>query len=552
MSIRSRASGASSLVPLLAATLGLGLWLGVEALRAVQSHRRSAEAVLRDFASMATREYVRIAEEQLDDWLDAVFEDAFRRGREGRDPRVVRREIDDALADQRCACPRLRRPAAVFHVDLRSGDVHTDARSLSADRLAGLPAFLPDTAARVRERTGLRIVRGLLPGGPAALAWIVARDTERRPVEALGMVLDADALSDLFGEWRSSRSLLPPTITGSAPADSILHVAVSAPGDIMLYESTRSFPRTFSAADTLDPALGGLLVEVSVRPDAAGLLVIGGLPGSELPFLLFLLALTSGLGVATLFQIRRERQLARLRENFISGVSHELRTPLAQIRVFADLEESGKLRTAEERRRAIRVIRREALRLTGLVENVLRYSRGRDVATPAVLREDVDTSMLVHEVVEGMQPLADPLRTRIEVDAEDGVRTRAARDGLQQILVNLIDNALKYGPRGQTIRVRVRRNDGCIRIEVIDQGPGVPQRERETVFEPYRRLQRHVQARYPGTGIGLAVVRDLVTLYAGRVSVDDAPGGGARFIVSLPAGAVTSGRPTDAQPGVPA
>src|SRR5256885_11553687 len=110
-------------------------------------------------------------------------------------------------------------------------------------------------------------------------------------------------------------------------------------------------------------------------PDMAPKLVIGGMPRSNVPMLLSLLALTAGLVVAALLQLRREYELSQLRADFVSGVSHELRTPLAQIRMFSETLLLGRVRSDEERERSLGIIDQEARRLTHLVENLLHFSR---------------------------------------------------------------------------------------------------------------------------------------------------------------------------------
>ena len=553
---RNRPTGTTLLVPFLAATLGLAAWLALAAASAVRSHRDTAEAALRDYARTATWESGRIARERLDLFLVELFEEAYPRLRRNRSapPEVVRRELDDALDDEECACPLLRATAGFFHVALFTGETELEPDTFPAASRARITEALAAHIAEVPNRR-----RGLLvePGGSAddahVIAYIIGYDATRTPEFAVGLVSSAPAFGELFAHWYATRPLLPPAITGATPTDSLLRVAVEGPAGTPVLRSPAPFEDGLSARDTLEAAFGGLVIQAAIRQDAAVRLVIGGLPRSNLPLILGLLVLTLGLGVVALVQIRRERQLAALRDDFISGVSHELRTPLAQIRVFADLEESGKLRSDEERRRAIRVINREAARLSHLVENVLRFSRTRRPGPQGRVREPVDLSAAVTEAVEAMRPLAATHRMRIRADVEDDLSALAGRDGVRQILVNLLDNAVKYGPPGEEIRVSATRSQDRVRIAVEDAGPGIPPAERTRIFEPYRRLTRDIDARHPGTGIGLAVVADLVSLYAGDVHVEDARSGGARFVVTLAAADATpTSAPLRVTEGAPA
>jgi signal transduction histidine kinase len=535
-------------VPFLAATLVLSLWLGYQSLDAMRSQRYAAEQALRDYASVAAWEYSRLAREDLGDFLDVVLDEVPSRVRRRSlpPPSIVRREMDDALRSLDCRCEALRESSAYFRLGLRDDDAAIQPALVDAAAVERLRAALREAAARgPRARMQLRTASAgdLLRAEPAVVGFAVTRDSVG-PHTAYGFFAPARALRDLFERWHRTGELLPPAIGGGIPNDSLLHIAVRDPAGVTLFESAVSFPPSFPVQDTIGARYASLVVEVWTRPDAASHLIIGGLPRSKLPLTLTLLVLTLGVGAAALVQLRRERQLARIRDDFISGVSHELRTPLAQIRLFAELEETGKLRTVEERRRAIRVIHREAERLTHLVENILRFSRLRRAPSADVLlREEIPLADAVAELAHGFAPLAGVKGMQVRVAIEDGLAVVANRDALNQILVNLLDNAVKYGPRGQTITVQARRHEGAARIEVLDEGPGIPPRDRHGIWEPYRRLARDVDARRSGTGIGLAVVSELVGLQGGAVRVEDAPGGGARFVVELPAARVAARAP---------
>src|SRR5881296_3712452 len=276
--------------------------------------------------------------------------------------------------------------------------------------------------------------------------------------------------------------------------------------------------------------MGRLQVQVALRPDLAPKLVIGGMPRSNLPMLLILLALTAGLVAVALQQLRREYELARLRGDFVSGVSHELRTPLAQIRMFSETLLLGRVRSDDERERSLEIIDQEARRLTHLVENLLHFSRSerrlaRLSPAPAPL------APLVSEAAEGFAPLA----------AARGVTLcTELTDALRQMLLNLLDNAVKYGPSGQTVTLGLTVADGRARVSVDDEGPGIPAAERERIWDRFWRLERDRGSAVAGTGIGLSVVRELVALHGGRSWVEDAPASergdraGSRFVIELP------------------
>jgi signal transduction histidine kinase len=133
------------------------------------------------------------------------------------------------------------------------------------------------------------------------------------------------------------------------------------------------------------------------------------------------------------------------------------------------------------------------------------------------------------------RPIADAAGARIEVDVPEHVRVLADAAALRQVVLNLLDNAVKYAPRGATVGVRGEALGGEARVVVVDEGAGVPAADRERVFEAFVRLAPPGAPGPQGTGIGLAVVRDLVEAMRGRVWIDDAPDGGTRVVVALAA-----------------
>jgi signal transduction histidine kinase len=152
----------------------------------------------------------------------------------------------------------------------------------------------------------------------------------------------------------------------------------------------------------------------------------------------------------------------------------------------------------------------------------------------------------VREMVENFLPLAEARRVHVQLVADEGVRAMVDHSALRQILLNLLDNAAKYGPVGQTIRVAVEHGPpGYARLSVEDEGPGVPEEERERVWDSFYRAERDLGSAITGSGIGLSVVSDLVFLQHGRRVVERARGGGARFVISFPA-------PHRVSPGSPA
>jgi signal transduction histidine kinase len=313
--------------------------------------------------------------------------------------------------------------------------------------------------------------------------------------------------------------------------DSLYSIVVSAGGS-PVYRSPSADSSPYVGSARLGVEFGDMALQLALRPGVAGRLVIGGVPASR-TFLVAGMAVLSALFVVVaLLQLRREYHLIAIRSEFVSNVSHELRTPLSQILIFTELLKLGRLRTKAERERSLEVIDQETRRLIRLVENVLQFSRA-ERRRRRVTREVLPLSEVVGETIDAFRPLADARDVTLRSDVPAGLTVLGDRSALRQILLNLLDNAIKYGPRAQTVSVEAQRLNGKTRILVDDQGPGIPRDDRERVWEGYYRLGREAHSAVAGSGIGLAVVRSLAQDLEGRTWIEDSDTGGARFVVEL-------------------
>jgi len=277
--------------------------------------------------------------------------------------------------------------------------------------------------------------------------------------------------------------------------------------------------------------LAGFEITASLDPAIAGELVIGGLPYDWLPIFLGLAAVSLLLGALTFFLTRRQREVQTLRDDFVARVSHELRTPLTQIRMYAESLLHRRIAEKAGRRDALEVINREALRLGHMVDSILRFERPADRA-PAAEHRPYRLLDWGRALQAEFRPLLEAAEARIELDIPADAATRCNRDALTQVAGNLLDNALKYGPRGQTIRIGHRAAGNVWRLEFRDQGPGIPPGRRESVFDPYTRLERDRERGTTGTGIGLSVAREIARSMAGDL-VYEPDGDNGRFVLRL-------------------
>jgi signal transduction histidine kinase len=226
--------------------------------------------------------------------------------------------------------------------------------------------------------------------------------------------------------------------------------------------------------------------------------------------------------------------MAEMRSQFVSSVSHELRTPLTAIRMFAETLRMGRSRDERTREEYLETIVNESERLTRLVDNVLDFSRierGKKTYSmkPAPL-EDV-----VRNAARAVQyPLAQQ-GFRLNTSVDDGLPPiKADADGLQQAILNLLTNAMKYSGDSREIELRLRRVRGMASIEVTDHGIGIPADEQERIFDKFYRVSTRENQLLPGTGLGLTLVRHVVDAHGGVVKVESAPGRGSTFSIHLP------------------
>ncbi|AKF11242.1 sensor histidine kinase [Sandaracinus amylolyticus] len=227
---------------------------------------------------------------------------------------------------------------------------------------------------------------------------------------------------------------------------------------------------------------------------------------------------------------RRAEELAMQRSAFVSAVSHELRTPLTTIRMHAEMLEDDLVDDAR-RPRVYREIATESVRLTRLVENVLEISRLEE-GRRALRKTRGDLTAQVRDVVSAQIPFASAKGCVLRAITGEPIELSFDAQAIEQIVVNLIDNAVKYAP-GE-IDVEVRGAGERVVIAVRDRGPGIPEAERSRVFERFHRVERAETAHKPGTGIGLSLVRDLARAHGGEASAHEREGGGCELRVELP------------------
>jgi signal transduction histidine kinase len=354
--------------------------------------------------------------------------------------------------------------------------------------------------------------------------------TSRGDTIVYGVQYNGDGLRSILRDVYDNSSLLPDALVAGRSNREFVDIMVSDANGDRLFAPHMAEPRNLRSETQLASRFASLRVKSGIRPELAGSLIVGGLPASRLPFMFGLLALAAALSIVAVMQLRREAELSGMRANWISSVSHELRTPLAQIRLYLDTVRLGRAADASQRDWALGKVDRETTRLHHLVENVLQFSQvGK---ANAVVPRATDVSAEAQRIVEEFRPLVEARNISIETRISRVSPLALKPDSLRHILLNLLDNAVKYGPDGQTISVSLSATANDVQLVVADQGRGVPSAEREEIWKAFAR--GHAGQETTGSGIGLSIVRDVVAQHGGRAWVDAAPGGGARFTVSLP------------------
>jgi two-component system phosphate regulon sensor histidine kinase PhoR len=239
-------------------------------------------------------------------------------------------------------------------------------------------------------------------------------------------------------------------------------------------------------------------------------------------------------GVVTVFHdVTAEREADRVRRDFVANAGHELRTPLTAIRGFAETLREGAIDDPDSARGFLDVIVRHARRMQSLVDDLADLSRFEGGELELGL-EPVFAGALMAEVVGGLEAQSNAKQLKVTCSGLDTAPAALAEEqALEQVLVNLMDNAIKYTPNGGEVKIEVQADGGDVRIEVANSGPGIPAKHLPRVFERFYRVDAGRSRELGGTGLGLSIVKHLVAKIGGRITVDSG-GGWTRFELRVP------------------
>ncbi len=288
--------------------------------------------------------------------------------------------------------------------------------------------------------------------------------------------------------------------------------------------------RNAALHDTLQQALASndpVEAETTVAGDAGTVSL--SIRASRLP--------DSSGAVAVLHDTTRIRHLESMRRDFVANVSHELRTPITAIQGFVETLDDGAIDDPHMSRRFLATIQRNSERLGRIVEDLLLLSKLDnhtlgDAGLPG--RERTSVATLVRAAAQTLEKTAEARQTRIEVEADAEAVFDVVPGFVQTAVANVIDNAIKYSPPGTVVRIRVRQSPEDTRIDIADQGPGIPSEHRARIFERFYRVDKGRSRELGGTGLGLAIVKHVMNVHGGLVELASREGAGSTFTLVFP------------------
>jgi two-component system phosphate regulon sensor histidine kinase PhoR len=243
----------------------------------------------------------------------------------------------------------------------------------------------------------------------------------------------------------------------------------------------------------------------------------------------------AGGALGVFVDVTRLERLEQVRQEFLSNVSHEIRTPLTAILAFVETLEGGAIDDQEATRRFLPIIRKNALRMHDLIDDILELS-AIEAGNVQVRGERLMLRPAVDDVLSSLASKADAMDVAVTNDVGDDVKVYADPRRLEQMLTNLVDNAIKFNRKGGTVRVKSGQSPDRSqdRIIVEDTGEGIPAHHLERLFERFYRVDRARSREKGGTGLGLAIVKHLALLHDGEISVSSEVGKGSVFTIQLP------------------
>ncbi len=245
--------------------------------------------------------------------------------------------------------------------------------------------------------------------------------------------------------------------------------------------------------------------------------------------------------VIVLNDVTEYRRLENMRRDFVANVSHELKTPITSIKGFVETLLDGALDEREDAVRFLKIIGKQAERLHTIIDDLLSLSRiEQSEGSQDIARDVVRLSDVIAGAVQECQGRAADRQVDIRVECDESLRVYINQPLMEQAIINLLDNAIKYSHDGAHVEIRATPRQEQIEIAVRDDGCGIPAEHLPRIFERFYRVDKARSRKQGGTGLGLAIVKHIVAVHQGKVLVESTPGKGSTFYILLPQQAVTN------------
>jgi signal transduction histidine kinase len=258
---------------------------------------------------------------------------------------------------------------------------------------------------------------------------------------------------------------------------------------------------------------------------------------SVLPYYALLIIITLVLAFGVVFiihDISREHELSRMKSEFISNVTHEIKTPIATIRSLAENVNEGWVSSKDQHKTYFRLIAQESERLGHLVKNTLDFSR-MESGNKRFWMEESSPEVLIENTLHRFRILAEGRQVKVSCDMDKKLPIiRVDKDAIEQALLNLLDNAVKYSPAEKVVKVVVEPEGDYLKIAVSDRGTGIDKKDQTRLFEKFYRSEMNSCKKISGSGLGLTIVKEIVDAHGGKVKVESELKKGSTFTIYLP------------------
>ncbi|MEM7436005.1 MAG: ATP-binding protein [Myxococcota bacterium] len=348
-----------------------------------------------------------------------------------------------------------------------------------------------------------------------------------------------ERISSLHAQENRIRTMLDSMVEAVFVTDSVGRIVLTntALDRIAVGEALGKAPSEVLRSEALQDA-----VRSARHGDAVSVDLVFGANGKARSYTTVVASLPGKTGVVgVLHDVTKQKLADRVRRDFVANASHELRTPLTAIRGFAETLKAGALQDPDSANRFVDVILRHTLRLQALVNDLVALSRAESPEQEYELAA-VDIAESVRDVVHGLEAQAKTRGIELKLERMDALPSVVANHrALDQVLINLIDNAIKYTPDGEQIVVRATSDEDTVTLDVQNTGPGIPPDQLGRIFERFYRVDAGRSREMGGTGLGLSIVRHLVARMGGTIEAQSEPGEWTRFRLRLGrAGAVST------------